>query len=342
MNFPGLAAVSVVFAAVAMPCGGKVAVRPPDVSNLGGVAKKAQELDEKKKKCDALKQKQVAFEEEAAIGGAVAVAWVQKGGGALVEVPAGKGVEELKDPKAFAVPAGPKTDLHRYVNMVGKNLAAASARPTLAWTFGVIEDESVNAYSAPGGYVLITKGLLQAVENEAQLAGVIAHEIGHITERHALNLYRDVKVNQCQAAMAASVAGDMVELQASFGPLLDSAVGYLELDKMTGKAVAKFADSVIEKITSAGYAHNDEYAADRIALELAIAAGYNPYEYVKFLGKLPEGGLWAHHPKNADRQRSLERWLNGVKPSPGSFAYADWPFKKYPAVAFKGELAAVK
>ncbi len=311
-------------AALIGPCGGKVAmqVKPPSLDAV-------QKGQEQKKKCEQLKNKPVAFEEERAIGGAVAIAWIKQGGGLVLDAPTGG-----------KLPENEKTELNRFINYVGKNLAALSSRPTLHWTFGVLDTEVMNAYSAPGGYVLVSRGILQKVENEAQLAGVLAHEIGHVTGRHALKLYSEVKANQCSAAAAGTVVGDMVDLQASFNAgVLDSAVGYLDLDKVGEKAVKQLTDSLIDKITSGGFAKNDEYDADRTALQLMIAAGYNPREYIKFLAKLPEAdGLWAHHPKNAERQAALEKWLQGIKPSEqAAFSpYADWPFEKYPAVAFKG------
>src|SRR6185436_19059988 len=67
--------------------------------------------------------------------------------------------------------------LQAYVNRVGRWIALQSERPDLPWTFGVIEDASVNAFASPGGYVLVTRGLYQLLENEAQLGSVLAHEI---------------------------------------------------------------------------------------------------------------------------------------------------------------------
>ena len=70
------------------------------------------------------------------------------------------------------------------VNTIGQKLASVSHRPDLAWQFHVIDDASVNAFAAPGGYIFITRGILAHMNNEAQLAGVLGHEIGHVTARH--------------------------------------------------------------------------------------------------------------------------------------------------------------
>ncbi|NBX18448.1 MAG: M48 family peptidase [Proteobacteria bacterium] len=75
---------------------------------------------------------------------------------------------------------------HEYVNRIGQRLAAASDRPDLAYKFQVVEDDSINAFATMGGFVYMHTGLLKSAENEAQVAGVMAHEISHITHKHAL------------------------------------------------------------------------------------------------------------------------------------------------------------
>ena len=82
---------------------------------------------------------------------------------------------------------------------MGKNLASRSTRPTLQWTFGVLDSEVVNAVSAPGGYVFVTRGLLKRVSNEAALAGVLSHEIAHVTRKDAFAIYQKTKVDQCKS-----------------------------------------------------------------------------------------------------------------------------------------------
>lgn len=77
--------------------------------------------------------------------------------------------------------------LQQYVSQLGQRLAAASERPDLPWTFRVIDDPTVNAFAVPGGFIYVTRGLLSHITSEAQLAGVIGHEIGHVTARHSVN-----------------------------------------------------------------------------------------------------------------------------------------------------------
>src|SRR5688572_9429262 len=81
----------------------------------------------------------------------------------------------------------PDEAVQQYVNQIGQRLAAASERPDLPWTFRVIDDPTVNAFAVPGGFIYITRGLLSHMTSEAQLAGVLGHEIGHVTARHSVS-----------------------------------------------------------------------------------------------------------------------------------------------------------
>src|SRR5688500_6955190 len=77
--------------------------------------------------------------------------------------------------------------VQQYVNQLGQRLAAASERPDLPWTFRVIDDPTVNAFAVPGGFIYITRGLMAHMTSEAQLVGVLGHEIGHVTARHSVS-----------------------------------------------------------------------------------------------------------------------------------------------------------
>src|SRR5947199_9345103 len=80
-------------------------------------------------------------------------------------------------------------DLQQYVSSVGLKLAQVSERPNLPWHFPVVDVPAINAFALPGGYIYITRGILPFLDNEAQLAGVLGHEIGHVTARHAAQQY---------------------------------------------------------------------------------------------------------------------------------------------------------
>lgn len=240
-----------------------------------------------------------SLEEEYALGGAVALNWVQRGGGLL--------------------DAHTEKKLLRYLNVVGRNLGAQSPRPTLQWTFGILRTtESFNATSSPGGYVFVTLGLLRGVENEAQLAGVLAHEIAHITSKHALARYNEVKVGQCQTAVAFRAGKELVNLSQlhlstravdELLGFLKSGSGALNLDQHV-ELLGGLAEASVELLVEKGFGKEDEYAADELAVRMLVSAGYDPRDYIQFLHKIPDSrGSFANHPRNADRVKRLEALL---------------------------------
>src|SRR5829696_750511 len=103
----------------------------------------------------------------------------------------GAAISEKLREKYGVVQSGP---VHKYVSLVGKALASSSTRPGLTWTFIVLDTDGVNAFAAPGGFVHITRGALALCENEAELAGVLGHEITHITAKHTINAIKKSKV----------------------------------------------------------------------------------------------------------------------------------------------------
>jgi beta-barrel assembly-enhancing protease len=294
----------------------------------GGVnmAKTAVETANKASECEKLRDLQVSYDEEVALGGAVAVNVVGSHGGLIVGE---KGT--------------PEYELTRYMNMVGKNLAAQSTRPTLDWTFGVLKSDEFNAFAAPGGYVFVTTGLLKQVDSEAQLAGVLGHEIGHITGRHALTVYSSVKANQCQTALAADAGGSLASQATGFNGALSSPIGYVNLNDVANLDIlAGLVDKMVESITTQGYAHSDEYAADQTSASLVLGAGYDPDEFTKFLDKIPEGGggIFSTHPKKQDRQGKINEWKEGAAEE-DPFA-GDPESKDLKSVPIKGQLKPLK
>ncbi len=141
--------------------------------------------------------------------------------------------------------------LQRYVNRVGRWIASQSGRSDLKWTFGVIDSDAVNAFAAPGGYVFITKGLYARLQDEAQLAGVLAHEIAHVQEKHHL------KVLQKQQLM--SVGSDALSR------------------KIKGKDVVQKLIGSGAEILARGLDKDAEFEADRVGVVLAARAGYDAF-----------------------------------------------------------------
>ena len=148
--------------------------------------------------------------------------------------------------------------LQKYVNQVGRWVASQSERPDLPWRFGVIESTDLNAFAAPGGYVLLTKGLYLKLENEAQLAGVLAHEIAHVTKKHQL------KVLQKQQLVGFG-AGKLAEI-------------FAKDNKLAKKAIDSGAE-----ISARSLDKEAEFEADRMGMVLATRAGYEPYGLAEIL-----------------------------------------------------------
>lgn len=177
--------------------------------------------------------------------------------------------------------------LQRYITLVGRALADVSDRPDLDYHFAVVNSEQPNAFATPGGYVFLTVGLLRLMENEAQLAGVLGHEIAHISHRHALQtLERSKKLS-------------------GFGALT---VGMLGQDPSLFDKVIEQAGEIIFKF---GLDKNLEYEADNMGAEYAFRLGYHPEGLNNFLAilqqSLPgkESVFLSTHPSPQDRLHQL-------------------------------------
>lgn len=295
---------------------------------------KGQEAEEVKKQaddCNKLAKQLPAIEEENALGQAIALNWIKNNGGLVID--------KSGD--------GDANKLERYVNQVGKNLAATSSRPGIEWTFGVLNSDSFNAFSAPGGYVFVTKGLLKQVTDEAQLAGVLSHEIAHVTKRHALRVYAQEKANQCRTSILAQkgaekAAPEINEELNAWKSALGAPGGYIDFSKGAGAILGKLTDKVVGTITEKGFAHGDEFDADKTAGEMLLTAGYDAKDYQSFLAKIPQdGSAFANHPKNAERQQKLDEFFNSFKTNPDPFLPAP-DSKDLKPVVLKDELAFAK
>jgi predicted Zn-dependent protease len=181
-------------------------------------------------------------------------------------------------------------ELQAYVNRVGRWIAAQSERSDLPWRFGVIDHPVVNAFAMPGGFVLISRGLYEILDSEAQLAGVLGHEIGHIVRRH------HITVMQKTAGVAAL---------AKFAQSQTRGAGRSAIaNKLIGTGAT---------ILARGLDKEAEYEADQLGVILAARAGYSPYGLVEVLHKLAARTsddaslalLFKTHPTPRDRLTSL-------------------------------------
>ncbi|HEX7006462.1 MAG TPA: M48 family metalloprotease [Alphaproteobacteria bacterium] len=198
----------------------------------------------------------------------------------------------------------PDPDLNGYVAGIGQRLALASEQPDLRWTVTVLNSDIANAFSLPGGYVYVTRGLLALAENEAELAGVLAHEIGHVTARHSAERY-------AQAQLAN--------------------LGLFGVGVATGSGGLVGAGGAVAGAALQSFSREQEFEADSIGVRYLIRAGYDPHAMASFLRKLEaESALQARlagqpvsnddvditstHPRTADRVNRAIQAAGGRPP----------------------------
>jgi len=188
-----------------------------------------------------------------------------------------------------AVPLVKDDALQQYVNRVGRWIANQSERADLPWHFGVIDSEDINAFSAPGGYILVTKGLYRKLQNEAQLAGVLSHEIAHVVRNHHLKILQKTQLLDWGAGLVGKKLGQNREI--------------------IQKAIGSGAEICARRLDQ-----NAEFEADRMGVVLAARAGYEPYGLPEVLQEIGQTGkddsrvalLFKTHPHPDDRLINLD------------------------------------
>jgi predicted Zn-dependent protease len=183
-----------------------------------------------------------------------------------------------------------------YVAEIGKPIAAASERPNLPWEFHVVDDPSVNAFALPGGFIYVTRGLMGTVNDEAEFATVVGHEIGHVTNRHSVQMISKSQLAQLGLGIGSILSSDI----AKFGQLASAGLQVLFLK----------------------YSRTAENEADQAGFRYALNQGYDVREMPKVFqtldrisqtgggGKLPE---WlATHPNPGNRIKHIETLLDTV------------------------------
>jgi len=200
------------------------------------------------------------------------------------------------------------TKLERYINLIGKNMAEVSDRPDIEYHFALLNTEYPNAFATPGGYVMLSVGLVKMLQNEAQLAGVIGHEISHITRRHALEAIEDNRKLQGIGSIATAASGQKMDL-------LDQLITFSS-----------------QLIFENGLAPEKEYEADRDGTEFAYRLGYDPQgllESLKILGQShsqKESVFSKTHPSFENRYRFLASKI-GRYPSNTPYPLLEQRFK---------------
>lgn len=171
-------------------------------------------------------------------------------------------------------------EINRYIDEIGERLARNSDRRSIPYTFQVVADDKINAFATMGGFVYINTGTITAADNEAQLASVIAHEIGHIEGRHAIKQTREMALAQ-------------------------------GLSTAAGLDTNKAAQIGVQLALRLPHSRRDEYDADRRGLKMMERTGYAPSGMVAFMKKLINKGgsvptFLSTHPGAADRVEALQ------------------------------------
>ncbi|MCC3444913.1 MULTISPECIES: M48 family metallopeptidase [unclassified Microcoleus] len=170
-----------------------------------------------------------------------------------------------------------------YINRIGQRLAQESDRPDIPYTFQVIDDNNINAFATMGGFVYVNKGLMAAADNEAELASVIAHEIGHISARHSIKQMR-------QMAIASGVAS------------------------ATGLDGSKAVQIGVELALRRPHSRQAEYEADQLGLQTMGRSGYAQSGMVDFMKKLlnkpSPPSILSTHPATSDRIAAISQAID--------------------------------
>lgn len=151
-----------------------------------------------------------------------------------------------------------------YVTLVGQNLAKQFGRPEINYRFAVLKSKMVNAYAVPGGYIFVTKGLIDRLENESELAAVLAHEIAHVNQRHMYHQIRpkrDMTTNESVVRMMSRGASDL------------------------GNGLSQVVQAGMKALLEDGLGKDKELEADSMAVVIVQSAGYDGAAYTRFLAR---------------------------------------------------------
>ena len=195
--------------------------------------------------------------------------------------------------------------LNAYAQKVTQAVALASDRPSTykGYHVQVLDSAEVNAFAAPGGFIFVTKGMLELVKSEDELAGVLAHEVAHIAKKHGLKTIQTSRLTSAFTILGSEAAKNYTPQQVS------------QLTTAFEGAV----DDVVNKLVVNGYSRDKEYEADKFGAQYAKAANYDPGALKTFLERMEKaegsggGGMFKTHPSPEKRESEL----GAVSPAPG-------------------------
>lgn len=206
----------------------------------------------------------IGYEEEQTIGQAIALQVIARYGGVY-----------------------DRPDLTRYVNLVGRAVALTCDRPDIEYRFAVLNHDSINAFAAPAGYIFLTRGLLKTIRNEAELATVLGHEIGHVTQKHIL---------------------DVIQRSKQIAGVAEAGLAYATQNPDAFKNVI---DGAVKKLLDEGLDQNKELESDRLGVIFASRVGYDPTAYETFLDRLKtikgdDRAFFKTHPNFSNRISAVQ------------------------------------
>ncbi|MFP4106170.1 MAG: M48 family metalloprotease [Phycisphaerae bacterium] len=190
--------------------------------------------------------------------------------------------------------------LQSYVSSIGQQVAKKSARPDLPYEFALLESDTPNAFALPGGKIYVTRGLVEVMTNERQLAAVLSHEVGHVAQRHNVKALQAQMGGQLLAQLAASIF------------------------EGTAGQVAGAAAKVATGMANLKYSRSNEYQADKVGIDIMTAADYDPegmVELLQVLYSLHEqepgrfGEMFQTHPLTSKRIENARQYIKDNYPS---------------------------
>jgi beta-barrel assembly-enhancing protease len=217
----------------------------------------------------------IGYEEELAIGQAISLQVVSRYGGVV------------KNPS-----------LTQYISLVGQAVASTSDRPNIPYRFAVLNHDSINAFAAPGGYIFVTRGLLKQVQNEAELAGILGHEISHVSQKHVLEI-----IQRSKQLAGATSAG----------------LSYLKQNPAIFKGIV---DEAAKRLLDEGLDQGKEVEADQLGDVFAARVGYDANAYITFLTRLrtlkgDDQAFFKTHPNFSSRIQAVQQTVQekNLKPN---------------------------
>lgn len=221
--------------------------------------------------------------------------------------------------------------LTAYVNQVGRFVAKNGDYPDRKYMFGVLDSDSVNAFACPGGYILVTRGVIQSAENEAELGAILGHESAHVGKQHMFKTLKTMNQEQMQKAEADfktrkksdkhSRARSRISSEENDG--LSSVAKLMMTASGAGIGILQAAKAGMGLLLDKGLDKNLEFEADREGVKYAIRAGYEPRALDQFLARLAEQKKKANdktvmdvtHPSIPDRRKEIATILNKMSAS---------------------------